>query len=515
MPQIGNSIGVSPNGWTDDFLCLKWFEKSFIPQATARNTSGKPILLIYDGHGSHNTAELIRLARANNIILFCLPPHTTHKLQPLDVGVFGPFQRAWIERCEEIIEDTGEEMLRSDFVGEYMAVRQDSFKERTLLQAWKKSGAWPINPNVFTDDDYAPSIPYSTEVRDLPATFPSSNTEPHAYAPCPDSGPDLDADSSSDDDGNNSDNGRNNDNDRQTELQMPRSSLPAPTGTPLQPVTSISNHTHPQPPPSRSSLPATIPPHRFYGSETFAYIAHLEKKVDFYKAHCTMLEMENKNLKRKVNQQDNARSNKKRKVVTNARMLTSDEGLRLAEEQEEEQRIKKQKKKENVQQREDKAAERRQQRAARDPSEPFRGSLASKNKGDLQEIAGVLHLSEDGTMKDLQARIVAHFDAHSNLRDSPLFNGLFNRTRISQPNKTDDTCTHTQPHAPLQQHHKSALTTNLLNVMQPQPGPSNYHHNPYLTSAQHNHIYFYPPFIPATQPNSPSAASTRHENFLQ
>ncbi len=93
----GNSIGVSPNGWTDDFLCLKWFEKTFVPQATARNTSGKPILLIYDGHGSHNSAELIRLARANNIILFCLPPHTTHKLQPLDVGVFGPFQNAWIE----------------------------------------------------------------------------------------------------------------------------------------------------------------------------------------------------------------------------------------------------------------------------------------------------------------------------------------------------------------------------------------------------------------------------------
>lgn len=116
------SIGLSPNGWTDDFLCLKWFEKSFIPQASKRNMSGKPIFLIYDGHGSHNTAELIRIARKNNCILFCLPPHTTHKLQPLDVGVFGPFQRAWIERCDEIVEDTGEEMPKSDFVREYMAV---------------------------------------------------------------------------------------------------------------------------------------------------------------------------------------------------------------------------------------------------------------------------------------------------------------------------------------------------------------------------------------------------------
>ena len=206
-PGLRDSIGVSPNGWTDDFLCLKWFEKSFIPQAIARNTTGKPILLIYDGHGSHNSAELIRLARANNIILFCLPPHTTHKLQPLDVGVFGPFQRAWLERCEEIIEDTGEEMSREAFVSEYIAVRHDTFKERTILQAWKKSGAWPINPNVFTDDDFAPSIPYSTHARDLPTTFPSSNAGPPTSHPAPDS----DSDSSS------SDNTDTNDDNRQTE----------------------------------------------------------------------------------------------------------------------------------------------------------------------------------------------------------------------------------------------------------------------------------------------------------
>lgn len=37
------------------------------------------------------------------------------------------------------------------------------------------SRAWPINLNVFTDDDSAPRIPYSTQACDLPATFPSSN----------------------------------------------------------------------------------------------------------------------------------------------------------------------------------------------------------------------------------------------------------------------------------------------------------------------------------------------------
>ena len=103
---------MSSNGWTDDFIGAEWFEKSFIPQVTARNKSGKPILLILDGHSSHETSHILHLAETHNIIILCLPPHTTHKLQPLDVGVFGPLQRAWVEQCDCGVKLTGSEMLR-------------------------------------------------------------------------------------------------------------------------------------------------------------------------------------------------------------------------------------------------------------------------------------------------------------------------------------------------------------------------------------------------------------------
>ena len=45
-------------------------------------------MLLFDGHTSHITIEAIEFCQANNIILFCLPPHTAHALQPLDVAVF-------------------------------------------------------------------------------------------------------------------------------------------------------------------------------------------------------------------------------------------------------------------------------------------------------------------------------------------------------------------------------------------------------------------------------------------
>ena len=146
-------VGTSENGWTDDEIGFIWFQDTFAPQAVERNrvetekerhdseireeesTTHPPmplIMLVYDGHGSHTTLKWITLARANNIILFCLPPHTTHCLQPLDVGCFGPLQIAWFNRCDEIMDETGEGMDMRDVVNEYFAARRKAFKPETI-----------------------------------------------------------------------------------------------------------------------------------------------------------------------------------------------------------------------------------------------------------------------------------------------------------------------------------------------------------------------------------------------
>ena len=67
----------SPNGYMDEKLFYSWFSKLFVLQT---HHLGKQILII-DGHGSHMSLKLIDSAIENNIILCCLPPHTTHLLQ--------------------------------------------------------------------------------------------------------------------------------------------------------------------------------------------------------------------------------------------------------------------------------------------------------------------------------------------------------------------------------------------------------------------------------------------------
>lgn len=84
--------GTSPNGYMDIELSYLWVEKLFIPKTAHLE---KPILLILDGHKSHIDIKVIDLLKEHRIVLFCLPPHTTNILQPLDVAIFRPLKTAF------------------------------------------------------------------------------------------------------------------------------------------------------------------------------------------------------------------------------------------------------------------------------------------------------------------------------------------------------------------------------------------------------------------------------------
>lgn len=77
----------------DGELFLKWFRMVFLKHASKE----RPLLLTMDNHESHITLALVEEARANNVELFCLPPHTTHLLQPLDVVMFRPLKKSFSE----------------------------------------------------------------------------------------------------------------------------------------------------------------------------------------------------------------------------------------------------------------------------------------------------------------------------------------------------------------------------------------------------------------------------------
>ena len=95
------------------------------------------------------------------VVLYCLPAKTTHKLQPLDMGVFRPLQNEWVKHTQACVAKNNSVTI-GNVVEEYMKVHKKSMSLKTIQGAFKHCGIYPFNPQIFNEGDYAPSRMTST-----------------------------------------------------------------------------------------------------------------------------------------------------------------------------------------------------------------------------------------------------------------------------------------------------------------------------------------------------------------
>jgi hypothetical protein len=139
------SITHSPKGWTSDELGLQWLEKIFEP-FTRPLTVGAYRLLILDGHSSHLTPEFDQACEKNNIIACCLPAHSSHLLQPLDVGVFSVLKRLYGTAVESRIRIGLHHVDKSDFLAMLLSVRLQTYTIQNIKSGFSHAGIVPYEP---------------------------------------------------------------------------------------------------------------------------------------------------------------------------------------------------------------------------------------------------------------------------------------------------------------------------------------------------------------------------------
>ncbi|EED12353.1 conserved hypothetical protein [Talaromyces stipitatus ATCC 10500] len=139
-------INISDNGWTIDKIGLEWLKSHFIPLTDGR-TLGKYRMLILDGHGSHLTAEFDRTCTENNIIPVCMPPHSSHLLQPLDVGCFAVLKRHYGQLVEQRMRLGFNHIDKIDFLTTFPKARTMAYKAQTVRNSFIATGLVPFNPD--------------------------------------------------------------------------------------------------------------------------------------------------------------------------------------------------------------------------------------------------------------------------------------------------------------------------------------------------------------------------------
>ncbi|EMD86797.1 hypothetical protein COCHEDRAFT_1146541, partial [Bipolaris maydis C5] len=149
---------VSASGYNDSFISLEWIKQVFDPQTKAR-ANEKPRLLICDGFGTHETLEVLEFCFQNNITLCRLPSHTSHKLQPCDVSVFGPLKTAYRDQVERLYRGGLTNINKEHFTTIYSPARERAMTKRNILAGWAKAGLFPFNPARVLRDLTKPDAP--------------------------------------------------------------------------------------------------------------------------------------------------------------------------------------------------------------------------------------------------------------------------------------------------------------------------------------------------------------------
>lgn len=123
--------------------------------------------------------EFIAHCMEHNIHLLHLPPHTSHLLQPLDVGLFAPFKKALLADLDPLIRICVAKIKKSEWFLGYAKVRKKAFSIDNVFGGWRGAGLFPHNLTKVLHhiknipDDLQPSQPCA--IPTTPSSFAPFN----------------------------------------------------------------------------------------------------------------------------------------------------------------------------------------------------------------------------------------------------------------------------------------------------------------------------------------------------
>lgn len=171
----GTLTVVHKSGWMQLNLFDQWFDHFLLHTQASKNN---PALLFLDGHKTHTqNISVINKARDRGVTIICLPPHCSHRIQPLDVSFMGPLSTFYTQEME---------IWLRNHPGRCVTITEVPFlfgkaflRAATPLNAingFQKTGLYPVNRTVFTEDMFMPSAPTDMPQEENNATIEPCNS---------------------------------------------------------------------------------------------------------------------------------------------------------------------------------------------------------------------------------------------------------------------------------------------------------------------------------------------------
>jgi hypothetical protein len=172
-------IAISKNGWTTNELGFNWLKH--FDRHTKTRTVGTYRMLIINGYESHNSAEFTQYCKDHKIIPVCMPPHSSHLLQPLDVGCFAPLKKAYGDEVNELMRNRINHVTKQEFLLCFKAAYKKAITPSNIQGGFRGAGLVPFDPKrVISALDVklrTPSPPLHTNNEPWQSQTPSNTLE--------------------------------------------------------------------------------------------------------------------------------------------------------------------------------------------------------------------------------------------------------------------------------------------------------------------------------------------------
>ena len=108
-------------------------------------------LLMFDGHISHVNKTFLHRCLDYQVLPVCLPPHTTHFLQPLDVSVFGPLKHAYSDLLQAQYAKGERGVWKGNFYKLFDGAQKKAFTSANILSGFRHTGLWPVDFSIVEE----------------------------------------------------------------------------------------------------------------------------------------------------------------------------------------------------------------------------------------------------------------------------------------------------------------------------------------------------------------------------
>ncbi len=139
-------ITLSENGWTTNEIGYEWIQH--FNQYTKNRTTGIYRLLVLDGHESHISVQFQQFCIDNKIVTLCMPPHSSHILQPLDVGCFSPLKSSYGKQIEKFMRLRINHITKLEFLPAFREAFKAAFTEQNIKSGFRATGLIPYDPVI-------------------------------------------------------------------------------------------------------------------------------------------------------------------------------------------------------------------------------------------------------------------------------------------------------------------------------------------------------------------------------